>query len=790
IAMFEPLIQDIRFGLRLLKRHRAFSVVAIGTLAIGIGAATALFSVVHAAVLRPLPYAHPEQLVDVTVTYQRPDASQGRIAPSMVDVRSWRESRRVFQQIAVDRGADELIVETPEPQRLRVKSVSEGYLETFGLAPMIGRSFSQHDAGASSALVVLLGNAYWRENFGGDPAVVGRSIRVAGTPATIVGVMARGVYPEIEIWQPYRRPADQESRRGSGASVIGRLQAGLDIAYAERQLTALVAPDPIRPGPSSARLRSLYDQAISGTGTTITTFVSAVVAILLIACVNVAGLLLARGTMRIPELAVRRSIGAGRGRIVRQLLTESIVLGVAGGIAGISIAWLSVDALVAVMPLELPETASAALNGEVLAFAVGLSLFIAAAAGVLPAWRLSGASVQQAIASAGRRHGPALSRRGGQALIAVEIALAVVLLAGAVLMIRSFGKLLSTDVGFDASQVVAMEVEPVDPNPAAMQAYYPALVGTLRQRLGGIKVGAANQWPFGGRLEVSFLQEPKWNESIEVRAILPGFFEVLGLTPTMGRFPTDADLESRRPVAIINEAARKALFDDRSPVGRQLIFSGGRRPPLEVIGVVPDLRHEGPLWEADPALYLMNSSIHLEVMTIFVRAPEVTPALATMLRDTALAIGPPVIVDRIADGETYLLDRIRRPRSRTWLLSLLGGIGLLLALVGVFSVTAYAVARRTQEIGVRMAFGARPNDVVRTMLSDAVVPVVAGLAIGLAGSYYATAVIQSFLFQTTPHDPGALAAAAITLGATALIAAWIPARRAARVDPVLALRAD
>ena len=404
--MLESLVQDIRFSLRLLARHRAFSIVALATLAIGIGAATALFSVIHAAVLRPLPYAHPEQLVYISVTYQRPDGSAGRVAPSMIDVRSWRESKRVFQHLSVDRGSDEIIVETPQPQRLTVKAVSEGYLETFGLAPVLGRTFAEDDARAASPLVVLLGNAYWRATFGGDPGVVGRGVRVGGTPATIVGVMPRGVYPDVEVWQPYRRSPQLEARRGSGASVIGRLLPGTTVADAERQLTALVTPDPNSSGASSAaKLESVYDDVVSGTGTTITTFVSAVAAILLIACVNVAGLQLARGAMRIPELAVRRSIGAGRGRIARQLLTESVVLGLAGGVAGVVLAWLSVDALVAVMPLELPENTAATLNVEVLAFAVSLSMLIAVAAGVLPAWRLSGASIQNAIVNAGRRHG-------------------------------------------------------------------------------------------------------------------------------------------------------------------------------------------------------------------------------------------------------------------------------------------------------------------------------------------------------------------------------------------------
>jgi predicted permease len=785
--MLEAFAHDVRFSLRLIARHRAFSVVAVATLAVGIGAATALFSVIHAAVLRPLPYPRPHELVDVSVTYQANDGREGRMAPSMTDVRAWRSSGRVFQQIGVDRGSDEVIVELPEPQRLSIKAVSEGFLETLGLGPAIGRGFTVEDTRDSSPLVVLLGHGFWHSAFGGDRGVLGRSVPVAGTPATIVGVMARGAYPEVEMWQPYRLTPEQETRRGSGADAIGRLRTSLRIAAAERELAAL---DPVLPsGPASAHLRSLYGDTVSGTGATIATFVSAVAAILLIACVNVGGLLLARGAMRLPELAVRRSIGAGRGRIVRQLLTESLVLGVAGGVTGVAVAWWSIDALVAMMPLDLPDNAPASLNAEVLAFAIALSVAVSIAAGLLPAWRLSRASIQSVVSGAGRRHGPALSRRGGQALIAVEVALALVLLVGATLMIRSFAKLLSTDIGFDANQVVAMEVEPVDPNPAVMAAYYPALLDALRGRAGIEIVGAADHWPFGGRLQVSFLQEPTWEEPITVRAVLPGLFEVLGLQPTLGRLPSDGDLRTRRPMAVINESARRAWFRDRSPIGRPLVFAGMGQSPMEIIGVVPDLRHGGPQWPAEPTIYALNSPIGHGPMTVFVRAGGVTTALASTLRETARAIGP-AVVDRIAEGETYLLDRLRRPRSRTSLLSLLGAIGLVLALAGVFTVTAYAVARRTQEIGVRMAFGARPNDVVRIVVRDAFGPVAAGLTCGLVASYYATTLIASFLFETTPHDPGALAAAAVTLGATALLAAWIPAQRAARVDPVRALRAE
>jgi putative ABC transport system permease protein len=785
--MLESLVQDGRFSLRLIARHRAFSIVALATLAVGIGAATALFSVIHAAVLRPLPYPHPEQLVDVLVTSRRPDGNDSRLAPSLVDVREWRASGRVFANLGVDRGANDLIVETPDPERVKVRAVSDGFLETLGLSPALGRAFISDDMPASSPLVVLVGHAYWRSRFAGEPAVLGRSIRVAGVPATIVGVMPRGVYPDVDLWQPYRPIPGWENRRGSGAAVIGRLLTGRTRTDAERELSSMVSVDPSASN-ASAEMRSLYDEAVRGTGVTLATFVAAVIAILIIACVNVAGLQLARGTLRLPELAVRKSIGADRGRIVRQLLTESLMLGVIAGSVGVLLAWWWLDALAALVHLDLPDNVALSINGEVLSFALVLVLGVSLLAGILPAFRLWGAASWQAMAGAGSRHGSALSRRGGQWLIAIEIAMAIVLVIGASLMIRSFTRLLSTDVGFDPTQVVAMEVEPIDPNPAAMKTYYPDLLDALRARLGTNDVGAASQWPFGGALLLSFLKEPKYDQSIEVRQILPGFFEAIGVSPTHGRFPTDADRRAGRPVAVINEAARAALFPDRAPVGRPLTFvSGG---PIEIVGVMPDVHHDGPVWDPAPSIYLMNSEGGPERMTIFVRAAELTTPLATALRDTARSVGPAVIVDRIATGDSYLDTIVRRPRNRTWLLSLLGGIGLLLALVGVFSVTAYAVARRTQEIGVRMAFGARPNEVVRTMLRDAVTPVLGGLAIGLAASYFATAVIESFLYETTPHDPGALAAAAITLGATALVAAWIPARRAARVDPVQALRAE
>ena len=437
-----------------------FSIVALSTLAVGIGVATVLFSVIDAALLRPLPYPHPEQLVELNVAVQPANRPVSILAPSLADVRAWRAHSGAVTQAAVDRGTREVIVESPDPERVTVKDVSEGYFELFGVAPLLGRGITAEDTIKEMPAVTLLGHAYWRSRFAGDPQVLGRMIRIGGVPTTIVGVLPRGFYANVPIWRPYRPGTQVESFRGSGAPVYARMRAGLTPADVEPALTAVLPNGEV--GPASARVELMYDDLVAGTGPTVVTLVSAVASVLLIGCVNVAGLLLARGAIRLPELAIRRFIGAGRGRLVRQLLTESLVLGLAGGVAGVVLAWLSLDALVALVPLTIPASAPATLNMQVLAFAFAMSVIVSVAAGMVPAFRLSHASVAGALAGAGRRHGSALSRRGGQTLIAIEIALAVVLLVGAGLMIRSFSRLTAIDLGFDPGQVVAMQVEPVE----------------------------------------------------------------------------------------------------------------------------------------------------------------------------------------------------------------------------------------------------------------------------------------------------------------------------------------
>lgn len=789
---------DIRLGVRLLLKQPGFSAVAILTLGLGIGASTAIFSVIDAALLRPLPYPNPDRLVGIVVEERRPDGDTSVYAPSVEDVRHWQNDGGVFSHVCVWRNAIRpVVLDGSEPERVDVRLISEGYFGVYGVTPILGRSFGREDMREGAPHVVLLGYAFWQNRFGGDRGVVGRTIRIDNEPATIVGVLPPGFQRHSKIWRPLQTPADRIDSRGSGAAVEGRLRPGISIEQAEQTLGRLTANLDRARGRREAvavRIESLYDTTTAPYRTTTNILTAAVGLILLIACVNVAGLLLARGSARRPELAVRASLGAGRGRLIRQLLTESLVLAVAGGAVGLVIASVSLDLLTANIPMSLPPDSPVRLNPQVFAFATVLSLLTGVMFGLVPAIRLSGISVADTLSHAGHRHGSALSRRGSQLLVAIEVALAVVLLAGAGLMIRSFARVLSVDLGFDPESIVTMEVVPVDPNEAVLREYYPVLLQRLRAVPGIEAVGAVDHLPLGASAMVTSARIDGKPVVVGTRAVnlyishvLPGYFEAIGFRLKEGRFPTEAYRPEATAAAVLSEEAATRLFPSGSPLGRQFVIGGGTS--LEVTGVVADVRHSGPLGRVNPEIYVYG---HTEAspMTVVVRPRGHQAGLAEQLRAAARATGTRVVVHRIRRGSDWFGDRIVKPRQRTVLLGLLGGLGLLLSLVGVFGMTAYAVARRTHEIGVRMALGARPADVVVAMMRDSTWPAVLGIVVGLGASTMATRVIASFLFNTEPTDPITFTLVGVMLGLAACLAAWIPARRAALVDPVAALRSE
>ena len=799
-GVMETIWQDVRYGLRLLRRQPGFSLIAIFTLALGIGATTAIASVIDAAMLHPLPHPRPHELIYLNVEMPRPGrpGNPARYAPSKADLQAIRAMPSPPAAVSMWRTIRPPIADGSEPERVDALEIDEYFLGLFEVAPIRGRGIQAHDTNEGAPPVVMLGYGYWQRRFGGRDDAIGQRLQLDDVSAEIIGVAPVNFYGTTEIWLPLRVPAKMTAARGSGGAIYGRLKTGVTIEQAERQLTEVLARvESLGPPPPPGwqiRIGTLLARNTTGYWTTANILLAAVGLILLIACVNVAGLLLARGATRMHEVAIRTSIGAGRGRLVRQLLTESLLLGLTGGALGVIAAWWTLDALVANIPLPVSSNAPAAVNGRILAFSLAVSIVTGLVFGLAPALRLSRVRLTGVLARASRRTGAALSRRGGQWLIGVEIALALVLITGAGLMIRSFGRLVNVDLGFQPDSYLTVQATPTDLQPAVFSRYYTSLVDAIRQMPDVEAAGAINHPPLMGSMRFTSISlDDGRSEAITLRQVLPGYFEAIGLRPVTGRFPGQEDLTSGPAAVVLGQRTARRLFPDGTAVGRTLTVL---KEPAVIVGIAPDLKVSGaePYPGGDPFevfhLYRPAAGERPDALVVVVRPREGARDLPARLRQAALQVGPRVVLERVRHGSDWLDDTVLTPKRRTVLLALLGGLGLLLTLVGVFGMTAYAVARRTREIGVRIAFGAGPRDVVRAMFSDATRPVLLGIVAGLAGSWFATRAISTFLYETTPTDAVTFAAAAVVLALTAFVAVWIPARRASRVDAVQALRTE
>jgi putative ABC transport system permease protein len=812
-----PIINEVRHALRLLGRAPGVTVVAVVTLAVGIGLNTATFAILDAVVLRPLPYREPDRLVALWEVMEEDGGKAWRVCPEAFD--AWRQEKGPFADMAAFGSAGFVLTGVGEPQQLRGARVSTNYFGLLGVAPVLGRAFRPEEALPGSAPVVILGREIWVSRFGGDPGILGRAVTLDGVPRTVVGVMPAGLFPawplttaQIEFeadkhqfWIPVRF-REGPGRHSHVLGVLARLSPGISLDAARRDVSAL-ATRHRREGAEEAghdvRIRRLADQVHGDVAPGLYVLAAAVGLLLLIACVNVAGLQLARGTARRREIAIRAALGASRSRLVAQLLIEGIVLGAAGGLLGALLAGWSLPAFLRLAPAGIPRLAEVGLHPRVIALAACASLVAGAFSGLLPALRLTGRHAAD-LGEAGRSAtGSRSARRSLRVLVVAEIGLAAILVVGAALLTRSFGRIRSVDLGFRGDHALIVDLS----LPSARYETWPAAArffDSLLERIRGVPgVQSAaiaynhpleSHWIGGLRPEGAAAgreeSSPAW-----FRAVGEGYFASIGAPILAGRDFTAQD-DTRQPgVAIVNESLARRYFPGASPIGksfeaRDAVMWWGEGLPtrFEIVGVVPDVRFLGPTHAAEPAYYLSARQFPLPDMKLVVRTTGDPLRLLPVVRSAVRALDPAQPIGEVRTLSGIASDAVAEPRLNMRLMIGFGGVGLALAAVGIYGLLAFVVTMRRREIAIRIALGARPRDVSSLILGETARLTAAGLAAGLAGAFALGPLLRPILFGVNATDAAALAAAPLMLAVVALAATLWPALRAARVNPVVALK--
>ncbi|MEJ7809787.1 MAG: ABC transporter permease [Gemmatimonadaceae bacterium] len=806
----DDLSHDLRYAARLLRRQFGFATVAALTLALGIGASTAIFSVVNAVLLRPLPYPEPDRLARIWSVNRGQDLTEAGV--SIPDFADWRDGNRVAARIAafsmLPTGLT--LVGRDEPERLPTAYVTEDFFGTIGVPARLGRGIlpEEHKDGANR--VIVMSDALWRRRFGADPAVIGRAIPFESDVFTVVGVMPPGFdypSPRAELWAPTSLIPESSIPRLRPVrwlNVIARLRPGVSPEAAQTAMNTvarrLEAQYPeSNAGWGETRLLSLREQTVGGVRRALVVLFGAVTLVLLIACVNVANLLLARATTREREMAVRTALGASRGRIVRQLLTESVVLALIGGALGTIVATRAVPALVTLSGEALPRAGQVGTDWRVLLFALALSLATGLVFGLVPAIRAPRTDLQGALRDGGR--GSTAGRRSHRLralLVMSEMALALVLATSAGLMVKSFRRLAQVDPGFRPDNVLAVSLtirKSRYPDATRYLPFYRHLLERVRevpgvQAVGAIKNGpllnaasGGEPYPFTvvGRSLPPAGAEPR----ADVHPVSPDYFRAMGIPILRGRPLSEQDDETAPLVAIISGSLARRFWPGASPVGETITY-GGR--PRQIVGVAGDVRYARMDSLPGAAIYVPVFQEPRIAVTLLVRTAGDPAAAAPGVRAAIRALDPSLPITQLVTMRQAMLDSVARPRFFTLLLSLFGALALALAALGLYGVIAFTVSQRTHEIGVRIALGAGRGSVTALTLRYAMAPALAGIAIGLAASLLVTRVLASQLYGVTATDPATFMAVSALLAAVALVAAYLPARRAARVSPMEALR--
>lgn len=807
----ETLLRDLRYLVRSLRSSPGFSTVVVLTIAVAVAASTALFSVVDPLLLRSEPFASPSALVAL---WESPPRADGGVAPGKNEVSAgtygdWMAERSVFDGVAAVAPWRPNLTGIDEPIRLNATAVSRDFFQTLGTRPLLGRVFVPEEATAGKNTVVVLSYAFWQQRFGGDSGVVGRELSLSGRAYTVVGVMPERFqlrYPlpqASDLWRPMvLEGATIANRQGHYLYVFGRLRRGVSVGRAQSALTALArrqATDfPQTNRGWGARVIPLREDISSDVRPLLFVGSAAVALVLLIACANVANLLLARGAARAREVALRTALGATRGRIVRQLATESIALALIGALIGLPFARALVAILVRFGPPAFQANDEIALDWRAVAFAVGLAVLTGVIFGLAPALYAARTSAGDALREAGRR--VSSSRAGARtrdALVALEVALAAMLLIGAGLTLLSFSRLLRVDPGFDARNAVTFEIglpaASYRTNDQITQAHH-RLVDLLRALPGVSQVGASSHVPLAGgnmstglAIEGRAVTPPDREAEVNYRITTDGFTPAAGMSIRRGRAIAATDAADGWRVATLSETAANRLFPGEDPIGRRVRISGDSAW-LTIVGIVRDVRHSSLESAPGVDVYVPMEREPSNFMRYVVRANGPTNAIAPQIRRVVRAFDPTVPIVGLETLES-VVSRASIPRRFAMLL--LGSfavIALILAIGGVYAMVAYAVNQRTHELAVRVALGARPVEVIRTVMARGLGAVAVGLGVGVVVAFGLGRVISSLLYGVSAHDPAIYVAAPMVLGLVAVASALLPALRASRVDPIVALR--
>jgi len=793
-------MQDLRYGLRMLLKNPAFTAVAVVILALGSGANTAIFSVLNAVVLRPLPYSNPERLYEIGGMTSR--GSQWFSAP---DLDTWRERTEVFEKMAAARSSNMILSGVDEPEQLFGLEVGRECLPMLGVSPLLGRWFSDQDFGPAAQRLVIIGHRLWYRRFRGDPNILGKLITLNGNGYSLIGIMPpifEFSHSRCEFWIPPSLESLEagQKRDRPAFMVYARTKPGISPQQAQAE-TETVSRLLTQQFPEShkgwrATVRPLQEKTVAEARPTLLLLFGVVGFVLLIACLNVANLLLARGTDRAKEIAIRTALGAGRFRIVRQLLTENLTLAILGGALGLLLAGWANKALVALFSQKttLPRLEQTSIDGRVLAFTLLLAFASSILFGLIPALQASKLDLNETLKETGRSGmGGIRSRRLRSLLVVAETALSLVLLAGAGLMLQSFYHLLQVNPGFKTDHVLTARL-PMPafrvPDKKRQPAYYTELLQQIQTLPGVHSAGLVTVLPLGGgeatfAIQVIHDDGTEENHSYPFRAVSPDYFRAMGIPLVMGRAFTESDTADAPPVAIVSEVLARQLWPRENPIGKQLRL----KTWVPVVGVVGNIKHTGLSAATQGELYLPYLQFLGTPNTVLVMRTHSDPMdMAGAIRKRIREAQPDQPLSDVRTMEQVLADSIAQPRLYTWLLGIFAGLALILASAGVYGVMSYSVSQRQHEIGIRMALGAQNRDILREFVGQGARYVLIGLLVGLAGALAATRLLSSMLFEVKRTDPVTYALVSLLLLVWALGAIYIPARRATRVDPLTALR--